>query len=400
MNTDPEPTYTFAELVADLRGAEATRARQALGGLFLDNVARVASRYPPVWFDGFRKDVDGYRRLSRLLQNTSEAIKCGWFPFEDRTPYLTWVAERSSDRTVVWFTFSNKKYGLLKQQLKEDYRENLLVHPSLRGRQQLWRRVTRLLDTYAERTGEYVANSPVWELRPERPTPSAALDVAFEKALAAAGVATQAALVEALHAHESALRLPEPPPVGVRDPDRVLLVRRVVLAVWNQLSPEEQAIMAEVGAGRTAREMYERRPYLANASGVTKAIATIDDRFLRAFQRERGAAFRTIADLGEKPRVLCEQLYVVIEEVLRSAGTWREAGRARGPGLPTLLPFGPGGWEAFERLWDALRDAGRARDVGLADSFVAGIAEVAWDADPAHALAEAAVDEGWIEDEE
>lgn len=296
------------------------------------HVARVSRAYPDAWFNLGRKDDDAVSDLSHRVFTICARVAKGRFPFNGRTPFVTFVQEQFDGRAIRYHGFY-AKLSITREIMRDDYARNLVRDPVLRWRADLYKQIGAVLKErcVSERLGD---DTPLrWRLAERRVTVMRPVEV-VQARLQASGVRHVPDLVVAAielggpqtqsrltHIIEAVLGTPPAPeldaPVTTApDHPTTLSVRRAVLAAWQELSPEERDLLISVARGDSYDELIARNPAFKHKVAVTRAVARIGqgfvERVVQAAARDPGTGTR-----GEvRPKDLIELVLEVLLQVL------------------------------------------------------------------------------------
>lgn len=255
---------------------------------FVRAVRRVSARYPDCWFELGQRTDEAVEGLAHRAFTVCDRVPKGRFPFLQRTPFQTFVAEAHDDRTIGWHAFY-AKLSITRELMRDDYARNVRKDPVLRWRDALYREVGEVLARVAVRSGEG------WTVEVAGPRPVRSTEAVVERLRGGAG-GVEALVPEALRLLGAPIRqgplanllvqvIPAPtadvawPEPEARDPSAVA-VREAVLVAWEGLEPPARALLAALVRDEDYDTMILRDPSLKSRSGVSRAMQRVSQDFV------------------------------------------------------------------------------------------------------------------------
>ena len=313
----------LSEQVADYVASRGSAAE--LYGSFLRHVRQATRRYPDAYFELGQKNEEAVEGLAGRVFTVCARVEKGRFPFLKRTPFATYVEEDFDDAPIRYHSFY-AKLSITREILRDDYAKNVRRDPILRHRDELHRKIGGVLKARALPVEGGHGGHRRWTVQagPRRPmAEEAVLD-----ALRGQDLELEALVLEALkllavptsHSRLSNLlgQLVEAPTTidveldAVEDLEETVTIRRAVLGAWEELEPEEKALVAALARGDSYDELIARCPALKNRVAVSRATKRVGNRFVaRVVEAVGGEASGTTP-----PRELLEQIVAVLLPML------------------------------------------------------------------------------------
>lgn len=290
---------------------------------------RVVSRpYPPAYFALGQKSEQSVADLGNRVFTVCAAVEKGRFPFLGRVPFAAYVEERMDGRAVRYHSF-RAKISITREILRDDYARNVVRDPELRWRAELHRAVGVALRDCARSRVQGRGQPPVWDLEDAGPRVLLRWDRLREHLVEHRQEGTAALVRRALarggpasHHRLSSLlaEVVEPPALdavpaaedAVDLPTRLAL-REAVRGAWQELAPEDQALLTALVRGDSYDELVARDGRFAHKVAVSRAVKRCGDLFLERILEELGV------EAGHRrspPLALVEAVMEVLEEAL------------------------------------------------------------------------------------
>ncbi len=300
---------SLSELVTEFEAGRSAPARaQSLRDLFLRHVDRVTRRYPDAYFElGCRSD-DAVEGLADRTLAVCAAVEKGRFPFSGRVPFRAYVEEGFDDPPIRYHSFY-ARLSIARELLRDDYAFNLRRDPVLRWRDELHRSIGGVLRDRAEAVDGDGGGHRRWRVATRGPAMVRHLDDVKQalarhartlpleelvvKALTLAGQPLSHSALSNLLGEVLGGPADEVPPEEAMPqslPD-ALTLRRSVMAAWQDLSEDEQALVVAVARGDSYDDLIARVPGFRDRSAVSRAVRRCGEQFVG----------RIVRDLGEDP---------------------------------------------------------------------------------------------------
>jgi hypothetical protein len=290
---------------------------EALLGAFQRSTARLVARYPDCWFElGTRSD-DAIEGLTNRAFTACARVPKGRFPFQDRTPFRTYVAEQFDDRAVGYHTFW-ARLSITRELLRDDYARNIRRDPVLRWRDQLHREIGKILPDIATLTPGGWASAatgprrvlPNEEVIRQLRGESLPLAARVGRALTLLGRPIPHSqltnlLADALNAPAPELGTEATEPTTAETQD----IREAVLSAWLALDPDARSLLAALCRGDDYDAIIARSPNLRDRSAVSRAMRRISERFTTQVAVALGAEIDAV---HATPRTLLEHVLDVL----------------------------------------------------------------------------------------
>jgi hypothetical protein len=260
------------------------------------NIDRVTSRYPDAYFELGQRTPEAVEGLADRVFTICARIEKGRFPFSGRPPFRAYVDEDFDDGTIRYHTFY-AKLSITRELLRDDYAFNIRRNPQLRWRDELHRSVGRVLKETCRPDGDAPGAHRRWV--PAQPRPgvvrsiedvrrrlrehaSQPLETLVPLALQLAGQSMSHSQLTNLLADVLVGPPPETEPEdtdGGALPDQ-LLIRQAVTDAWNNLSPDERALIAALARGDDYDTLIARVPAFRDRSSVSRAVSRCNQQFV------------------------------------------------------------------------------------------------------------------------
>ena len=259
------------------------------------HVRHVTRRYPDAYFElGQRTDeaIDGL--AGRVFTICAQVTK-GRFPFMGRPPFRTYVEEEFDDAPIRYHSFY-AKLSITREILRDDYARNIRRDPVLRFRDDLHRRIGKVLDEHATPVEGGRGGHRRWTAVTETlQIPASEAQVVDElrgrgdEPLADLVVYALRRLAQPIsHSRRSNLlgEVIEPPSTLEPAPDpaealeELVTIRNAVLAAWAELSADERALVAALARGDSYDDLIARCPTLNNRVAVSRAVKRVGNQFV------------------------------------------------------------------------------------------------------------------------
>ncbi|MCP4805037.1 MAG: hypothetical protein GY913_17230 [Proteobacteria bacterium] len=289
----PTNNLALSELVAAYVDGGANA--QELYDSVVRHVRHVTRRYPDAYFELGQRTDDALDGLAGRVFTICAQMSKGRFPFMGRPPFRTYVEEQFDDAPIRYHSFY-AKLSITRELLRDDYAKNIRRDPVLRFRDELHRKVGRVLKEHAtpveggqggHRRWTCVAKTlqipaskdqVVDELRARRDEP---LDALVPYALRRLALPIS-------HSRLSNLLGEVLDPPSTLDPsakaaeslEELVTIRNAVLSAWSELSTEERALVAALARGDSYDDLIARCPELNNRVAVSRAVKRVGARFV------------------------------------------------------------------------------------------------------------------------
>jgi hypothetical protein len=374
----------------------------ALAATFRKHVDRATGRYPEQYFEADRRDEAAIAGIAdRLLAQCTRPMKRklahGEFSFSTggRSAFETMLEDGVPGDAALAFVF----YGhtaLLRDQLRGERNRNTRASAEALEEQRRWTEIRRLLEGHARRVPGRVGRQERWWMHGPEPTEGSPLvRRIWEVFQVVDRPMTQAVLISRMFAP---VHLPSPEEARPMSTIDRIAMRRAVLAGWDRLSPEDQALYESVARARTQREACAESSAALAASTLNDAIARVGRVILEEIRKELDLPAVAVPKPAAFGELIRDVLLPALEERAAAAAPVHREGLIHGLGLGALYTEGVPEPDA-EALYEALFHPALAAELGLGDEILGWIGNAAWQADPARAIAEAEYDEGlWVED--
>lgn len=291
-------------------------------------VRAVSRPYPPAYFALGEKSDHSVADLGHRVFTVCAAVEKGRFPFLGRVPFAAYVEERMDGRAVRYHSF-RAKISITREILRDDYARNVVRDPELRWRAELHQAVGAALKDCARSRPQGRGQPPVWELVDAGPRVVLRWDRLRDHLQEHRHEGTPALVRRALrrggpasHHRLSSLlaEVVERPPLDtvhgeeapVDLPTRLAL-RGAVRRAWEELAPDDQALLTAVVRGQSYDELVARDGRFAHRVAVSRAVKRCGDHFVEVVLDELGV------EAGHRrspPLALVEAVMEVLEAAL------------------------------------------------------------------------------------
>jgi len=314
---------SLSEQVADFvsTGAQAG----ALWSNVLSHVRNATRRYPDAYFELGQKNDESIEGLAGRVFTICARVEKGRFPFMKRTPFVAYVEEDFDDPPIRYHSFY-AKLSITREILRDDYAKNIRRDPVLRFRDDLHRRIGKVLPEVGIALEGGKGGHTRWTIQagPRRPmTEDAVVDALKGRDEPLEVLVSEALKVIAVPISHSRLsnllgRVIDPPSTDEADAgageslEDTVTIRRAVIEAWEELGDDERALVAALARGDSYDDLIARCPSLNNRVAVSRATKRVGQVFVARVVEAIGGT----ADASAPPRELLEQVAGVLLPLL------------------------------------------------------------------------------------
>lgn len=327
---------TWVSWIAEHRRHAPSASRRLLDAC-ARGVRTVSRRYPGVYFElGYRTDEAVESLVHRVFTDLDGRV-FGRHPFQERTPYDTFVDRSMADDRCRYHSF-DARLSVTREALRQQYRHNVRRHPAWLRREELHREVVEVLERDCvpfpgrhPRWPRYGLPSWTDALRPQNPGFDPEGVVGLLRRRSGWSVSAQVQIVlskrgapmypgEISRLLQDATVAPDSfeasdelgSPDGTTPADQ-LAIRRAAAEAYAALSPAERSLLGLLLAGRPYKEIPSEIPELNNPTAITRALQRICEGFMQRLLAQLGARHDETTRL--RPKAATELLLGVLVTV-------------------------------------------------------------------------------------